>query len=118
MKAHPGPAMLHVRLERGALGGIVGARIQKYHDLIRGEKVGLEVVPIGCGIEGEMVSRRHFRKPAPGFSDEADMGRIFLGRVERDDFEGWRCVAMEDCEDRKSTRLNSSHLVISYAVFC
>src|SRR5256885_10645671 len=22
------------------------------------------------------------------------------------------------CEDRKSTRLNSSHLVISYAVFC
>src|SRR5688500_19280538 len=24
----------------------------------------------------------------------------------------------EDFEDRKSTRLNSSHLVISYAVFC
>src|SRR5256885_11240850 len=24
----------------------------------------------------------------------------------------------EVCEDRKSTRLNSSHLVISYAVFC
>src|SRR5256885_16666217 len=23
-----------------------------------------------------------------------------------------------DCPDRKSTRLNSSHLVISYAVFC
>src|SRR2546426_4577860 len=23
-----------------------------------------------------------------------------------------------ECEDRKSTRLNSSHLVISYAVFC
>src|SRR5256885_12819014 len=23
-----------------------------------------------------------------------------------------------DCRDRKSTRLNSSHLVISYAVFC
>src|SRR5256885_12198845 len=27
--------------------------------------------------------------------------------------------ALEECErDRKSTRLNSSHLVISYAVFC
>src|SRR5256885_5885957 len=25
---------------------------------------------------------------------------------------------VEDREDRKSTRLNSSHLVISYAVFC
>src|SRR5256885_5419193 len=24
----------------------------------------------------------------------------------------------QSCEDRKSTRLNSSHLVISYAVFC
>src|SRR5256885_10979598 len=27
-------------------------------------------------------------------------------------------VAAEHLEDRKSTRLNSSHLVISYAVFC
>src|SRR5258705_8405540 len=27
-------------------------------------------------------------------------------------------VARRDCADRKSTRLNSSHLGISYAVFC
>src|SRR5256885_11578007 len=27
-------------------------------------------------------------------------------------------AAIESAEDRKSTRLNSSHLVISYAVFC
>src|SRR5256885_3666601 len=27
-------------------------------------------------------------------------------------------LALEAVEDRKSTRLNSSHLVISYAVFC
>src|SRR5256885_6737776 len=26
--------------------------------------------------------------------------------------------AFPSCQDRKSTRLNSSHLVISYAVFC
>src|SRR5205807_3205755 len=26
--------------------------------------------------------------------------------------------AVPRCQDRKSTRLNSSHLVISYAVFC
>src|SRR5256885_3739371 len=31
--------------------------------------------------------------------------------------ERFRIVAAE-CQDRKSTRLNSSHLVISYAVFC
>src|SRR5688500_19530270 len=29
-----------------------------------------------------------------------------------------RLLAHEGAEDRKSTRLNSSHLVISYAVFC
>src|SRR5256885_10063960 len=27
-------------------------------------------------------------------------------------------IALEEQQDRKSTRLNSSHLVISYAVFC
>src|SRR2546426_1934256 len=31
----------------------------------------------------------------------------------------WRGIARSSCpSDRKSTRLNSSHLVISYAVFC
>src|SRR2546426_12210371 len=29
-----------------------------------------------------------------------------------------RCSPMRATQDRKSTRLNSSHLVISYAVFC
>src|SRR2546426_1666539 len=29
-----------------------------------------------------------------------------------------RILARHDTQDRKSTRLNSSHLVISYAVFC
>src|SRR5438874_939436 len=28
------------------------------------------------------------------------------------------CIAMTDFKDRKSTRLNSSHVEISYAVFC
>src|SRR5256885_11916073 len=27
-------------------------------------------------------------------------------------------LSLQEAEDRKSTRLNSSHLVISYAVFC
>src|SRR5256885_9445166 len=35
------------------------------------------------------------------------------GRVELAVFQG-----LDEGEDRKSTRLNSSHLVISYAVFC
>src|SRR5256885_11847439 len=32
--------------------------------------------------------------------------------------EGARDRLEQVCQDRKSTRLNSSHLVISYAVFC
>src|SRR5256885_9085645 len=31
---------------------------------------------------------------------------------------GPRCMTLPPRTDRKSTRLNSSHLVISYAVFC
>src|SRR2546426_7450223 len=30
----------------------------------------------------------------------------------------WHARAFDSLRDRKSTRLNSSHLVISYAVFC
>src|SRR5256885_12124884 len=38
------------------------------------------------------------------------------GRRERSRCAG--SAGQPDCTDRKSTRLNSSHLVISYAVFC
>src|SRR5690606_40750192 len=41
----------------------------------------------------------------------AELARLF-GRAEG------RVLAMRDREDRKSTRLNSSHVKISYAVFC
>src|SRR5699024_11617335 len=33
-------------------------------------------------------------------------------------FELWRCQEQEQDQDRKSTRLNSSHVSNSYAVFC
>src|SRR5205807_5227985 len=33
-------------------------------------------------------------------------------------FQGYYKVPVQQTTDRKSTRLNSSHLVISYAVFC
>src|SRR2546426_2116670 len=43
-----------------------------------------------------------------------DLVRCFLrGAVGR-----YQALLGDRCEDRKSTRLNSSHLVISYAVFC
>src|SRR5256885_7207819 len=42
------------------------------------------------------------------------LGQAFV----RDKFAGASKSAAEEQVDRKSTRLNSSHLVISYAVFC
>src|SRR5436305_6548979 len=46
-----------------------------------------------------------------------DGGQDTLAGVERLDFGDGRAVAF-DIADRKSTRLNSSHVRISYAVFC
>src|SRR2546426_8372682 len=51
-----------------------------------------------------------FRSLAIGRSGDLDLSDAeILGHVRRNN---WRVA------DRKSTRLNSSHLVISYAVFC
>src|SRR5688500_19765886 len=55
--------------------------------------------------------RRRLAPPAPGAND------LRQGRVVTERDLGMRSVS--GCiADRKSTRLNSSHLVISYAVFC
>src|SRR5256885_10832332 len=50
------------------------------------------------------------RVVAPIFQDRAGMGQVCAG--------GWGWAPVSLSLDRKSTRLNSSHLVISYAVFC
>src|SRR5690606_41209019 len=41
-----------------------------------------------------------------------------VDRVWRGAIPGAACEAERGCQDRKSTRLNSSHVKISYAVFC
>src|SRR2546426_9186570 len=41
-----------------------------------------------------------------------------IRETERDSARGVVVDAVDELQDRKSTRLNSSHLVISYAVFC
>src|SRR3712207_7452780 len=56
----------------------------------------------------------HPRAPGPVVLDAADLHR---GLVDVDPVVGKEVLALEH-EDRKSTRLNSSHANISYAVFC
>src|SRR2546428_5969709 len=51
----------------------------------------------------------------------AGRGRVVAARLERRSWWKWNPVAVEigmAARDRKSTRLNSSHDQISYAVFC
>src|SRR2546426_7735506 len=45
-------------------------------------------------------------------------GRVGILEIDRLDLTLIKTVYLQYAEDRKSTRLNSSHLVISYAVFC
>src|SRR5436309_8898958 len=64
-------------------------------------------------IFGERVLGQHARGPAgPGVGRERALGADATMRV---DFTRREARAVED---RKSTRLNSSHVKISYAVFC
>src|SRR3989442_4084695 len=43
---------------------------------------------------------------------------LALGQFDRAIKEGKRAIKLAESQDRKSTRLNSSHVRISYAVFC
>src|SRR5256885_2702372 len=53
------------------------------------------------------------------FAEHQTAGRGQRGKVwESSSGKGLLCSIPKPCRDRKSTRLNSSHLVISYAVFC
>src|SRR5256885_3842946 len=62
-----------------------------------------------------ILSSAGLRRGDPGRSsvrhERVCRGVLSAGKL----FHGVRCFGRED---RKSTRLNSSHLVISYAVFC
>src|SRR5437773_5825050 len=60
-----------------------------------------------------------FRSQLPA-RDEARAGNVAAVVLTRlpDVDQGERGLALEQALDRKSTRLNSSHITISYAVFC
>src|SRR5688500_19584739 len=55
----------------------------------------------------------------PGFYIKPKEHRENSQSIQTDGFAAYSCaLAWQLTGDRKSTRLNSSHLVISYAVFC
>src|SRR5262245_27569573 len=76
------------------------------------------VGPIEIGVEPLLPARRDQLRASPG----QDADALSIGRApaegERDKGNAIEQAAHDLRGDRKSTRLNSSHLGISYAVFC
>src|SRR5256885_8667978 len=70
-------------------------------------KVPPEQIGLGLGIDDDAAACR----------DQSSACRA-VNRVQRVAEPGVATAVVVRGEDRKSTRLNSSHLVISYAVFC
>src|SRR2546426_4260195 len=59
-----------------------------------------------------------FRSPILAICRGIQILNVALGGTLYQDLDSERPGPVPHSEDRKSTRLNSSHLVISYAVFC
>src|SRR5258708_29773854 len=59
-----------------------------------------------------------FRSPRPGIVDTRFLLYTFIGPQWRRTVEARLNIGSTVDRDRKSTRLNSSHQIISYAVFC
>src|SRR5690625_6926849 len=73
------------------------------------ERLGADVDQVRIGIGSDSRIGKRFLFPGVGFG-----GSCFPKDVEA----LIRTGQENDFEDRKSTRLNSSHVAISYAVFC
>src|SRR5256885_6000284 len=76
-----------------------------------------------CALPISHVGPRHrcqLREPLPGHPGQRRAGRRATGAGARMSYSlpAPFDVKLMNVTDRKSTRLNSSHLVISYAVFC
>src|SRR5256885_3256251 len=77
-----------------------------YTTLFRSDAVRLGLVPV---VLGRLVLRR---SSVLSFGSRPRTNSSCCGRS------SWAVTSTASVTDRKSTRLNSSHLVISYAVFC
>src|SRR5699024_5275684 len=88
--------------------------------LIANNGAGSELLPPRAGLgETTLAHRLDLGDTAPAHEAVAAVqpGECVLGRQQLQQRSGV-VDGLTACEDRKSTRLNSSHVSISYAVFC
>src|SRR6266446_5564055 len=105
----------------------------RYEHILVGEDAGLAIVTMNRPERRNALSEAHMTELIGALRTIGDAGEAravvlaaagpvfssghdFADMVERD-LDGMRRLLATCTEDRKSTRLNSSHLVISYAVF-
>src|SRR3712207_7055916 len=74
-----------------------------------------DALPIFCAHDRAEV---YLARPLPGRTRGRDQRRHAVAAAARPDALGAKVLEPPDDLDRKSTRLNSSHANISYAVFC
>src|SRR5690349_22888214 len=65
---------------------------------------------------GSLTGERGKHGPSPFFNQAVENWQFTIGNWQREEYS--RGHVTRDRRDRKSTRLNSSHVEISYAVFC
>src|SRR5690625_6194059 len=91
------------------------------HKQAKGEKgITINLETIGIKIK---QARLRLKKTQQQVADECGISKSLLSKIENGQTSSAVATADEVCpfsifEDRKSTRLNSSHVAISYAVFC
>src|SRR5690625_5803438 len=74
---------------------------------------------VACGIKDKNKTVTSLEKEWGKKPDLQDIkNRIFHHFIELFQIESYEKKNMQTISDRKSTRLNSSHVAISYAVFC
>src|SRR5688500_16625117 len=89
----------------------------------RKDRSGARLVRADSGVPARRPDR-HGERPCPGRPRRSKLrnhpggSAALLAPAEIDRALRMKIVERAYAEDRKSTRLNSSHLVISYAVFC
>src|SRR5688572_32750819 len=74
------------------------------------------VVPLAERRRGVAVVSQHLRDRCAALGDSAGVTVPVVGKL--GDLAAGNSVLVPPAQDRKSTRLNSSHSQISYAVFC
>src|SRR5256885_11571363 len=83
---------------------------------VRRERKPMNRIALPLGLAALLISSSASAMKVPTGSDDLNLNvNVLLQARYEGTFEG---SVERSFEDRKSTRLNSSHLVISYAVFC